>query len=178
VNPAAISFRPLQRDDFPFLQRWLNEPHVLQWWNQPLSLAEVEAKYAPRVDGLEPTYDFIIEYEQQPIGWIQWYRWSDYWEHALHLGADKDSAGVDFAIGKPSMIGRGIGSAALRKFVSEIVFVDSGISGVYSDPDEKNVRSLRTFANAGFRVVRTINVPGENCVRSVVHLNRSEYQKV
>jgi hypothetical protein len=79
---APISFRPLERSDFPRLQKWLSAPHVAAWWNDHIDLGTVEAKYGPRVDGTEPTHVFVIEQEGRPIGWTQWYLWSDYPEHA------------------------------------------------------------------------------------------------
>src|SRR5215475_10946901 len=79
---ASISFRPLERSDFRLLQEWLAAPHVAVWWKECLDLASVEAKYGPRVDGTEPTHVFVVEQEGRPIGWIQWYLWADYPEHA------------------------------------------------------------------------------------------------
>jgi aminoglycoside 6'-N-acetyltransferase len=83
------SFQPLSSADFPLLQRWLSEPHIDAWWHQALDLSAVVDKYTPRIDGTEPTHVFVIEGDSEPIGFIQWYRWADYPEHALQLGADR-----------------------------------------------------------------------------------------
>jgi RimJ/RimL family protein N-acetyltransferase len=168
----------MERTDLVLLHHWLHEPHVAPWWNESLSLEEVHAKYGPRIDGLVPTHMFIIEYAATPVGWIQWYLWSDYQKHAGHLGAGMESAGIDLTIGEKEMIGRGIGPAAIRQFVKKFIFVDPAISGVFADPDLNNNRSVRAFAKAGFEVVRTVNIPGESCTRSVVHLARSNHEKV
>jgi hypothetical protein len=42
---------------------------------------------------------FVIEQEARPIGWIQWYLWCDYPEHASQL-AEPGLAGIDLAIGR------------------------------------------------------------------------------
>jgi hypothetical protein len=34
--------------------------HIAAWWGEPLDLAAVDAKYDPRVDGVEPTHVFVI----------------------------------------------------------------------------------------------------------------------
>jgi hypothetical protein len=52
---APLSFRPLERSDFPLLQQRLAAPHVAAWWKERNDRASVEAKYGPRVDGAEPT---------------------------------------------------------------------------------------------------------------------------
>lgn len=173
-NEPSISFRPLGRSDFPQLQRWLAEPHVEQWWHEPLKPAEIEAKYGPRVDGVEPTYVYVVEYDERAVGWIQWYRWSDYPEHAIQLGADLNSAGIDLAIGEPQMIGLGIGTTAIREFIDRIVFLDPRIRTVIGDPEESNLRSLRAFEKAGFRATRTVQIRGEIFRRQVVRLERSK----
>jgi aminoglycoside 6'-N-acetyltransferase len=168
----SISFRPLSRSDFPLFQRWLLEPHVATWWHESLDLAGIEAKYGPRIDGTEPTYVFVIEYRKRLVGWIQWYRWSDYPEHALQLGAGPESAGIDLAIGEREMMGMGLGPAAIRKFINQTIFVDPTIRAVIADPAESNLRSLRAFKKAGFSVTKTVELLGESFQRSVVHLGR------
>src|ERR1700736_6377299 len=106
---TLISFRPLGRSDFPRLQEWLSGPHVAAWWGNPPNLATVNEQYGPRVDGTQPTHVFVIEVGEHPIGWIQWYLWSDYPEHATQLDAEPFSAGIDLAIGEPGMMGLGLG---------------------------------------------------------------------
>jgi RimJ/RimL family protein N-acetyltransferase len=171
---ASISFRPLERSDFPLLQEWLSAAHVAAWWNELLDLSGVEAKYGPRVDGAEPTYMFVIEQEVRPIGWIQWYLWSDYPEHARQLGAEPTSAGIDLAIGELSMTGLGLGPVIIRQFLDQFVFTNSNICAVVADPEESNIRSLHTFRKAGFNLANTVQLAGEGCRRQVVRLVRPE----
>jgi aminoglycoside 6'-N-acetyltransferase len=169
---VSISFRPLSRSDFPLLQEWLSAPHVAAWWHETLDLASVHAKYGPRVDGAEPTHVFVIEQDGRSVGWIQWYLWSDYPEHALQLRAEPGSAGIDLAIGERAMTGLGLGPSAIREFLRQIVFADSGISAVITDPEEHNFRSLRAFQKAGFLMTNTVQLAGENFKRRVVRIDR------
>jgi RimJ/RimL family protein N-acetyltransferase len=171
---ATISFRPLGESDFFLLHRWLAEPHVAEWWHESLDLAAVRARYLPRIEGSEPTHVFIIEYDGRPVGWIQWYRWSDYPEHAANLGAEPEAAGMDLAIGEKEMTGTGVGSNAIWKFLKEIVFAEPGITAIVTDPEEGNSRSLRAFQKIGFAVTKTVQLPGENFRRSVIRLNRPQ----
>jgi len=144
-------------------------PHVDAWWHEPLDLAGVEAKYGPRIEGHEATYVFVIEHGERPIGFIQWYRWADYSEHAALLGAEPNSAGIDLAIGVPELIGRGLGARVIRAFLERIVFVEPDITACVSDPETTNTRSLRAFEKAGFRRLRTLRLPGQSYSRTVVH---------
>jgi RimJ/RimL family protein N-acetyltransferase len=167
----ALSFRPLELRDLPLMQRWHGEPHVRAWWRQDPDEHALLAKYGPRIDGTEPTHVFVIEQRTRPIGWIQWYRWRDYPEHAARLGADATSAGIDLAIGAPAMLGLGIGPRAIRAFVDRVVFRDASISACISDPEERNTRSLRAFERAGF--VRMARVRDGELDRCVMRRDRS-----
>jgi aminoglycoside 6'-N-acetyltransferase len=151
---------------------------VAAWWREPLDLAGVHAKYGPRVDGIEPTHVFVIEYRGRPAGWIQWYRWSDYPGHALQLGADLESVGLDLAIGEQEMTGKGLGPGAIRQFINQIIFVDPAISTVITDPEENNLRSLRAFKKAGFTVTKKVKLQGESFQRCVVCLSRPRGESI
>src|SRR4051812_12041208 len=115
-----IAFRPLTRADFSLLQAWFAEPHIARWWRESCDPRDIEAKYGPRVEGAEPTHVFIVELGRAPVGWIQWYRWSDYPEHATQLGAAPNSAGIDLAIGDSRWLGRGLGPVLIRTFVDHV----------------------------------------------------------
>jgi aminoglycoside 6'-N-acetyltransferase len=167
----VVSFRALERSDFPLLQRWLSEPHVDAWWHESLDLAGLEQKYGPRIDGIEPTHAFIIEHESRPMGWIQWYRWSDYPRHAAQLEVEPNAAGIDLSIGEASELGRGIGSSAILQFIAKLAAAEPAITAIVTDPEEQNRRSCRAFEKAGFIPVRTVDFEGENVRRRIMHLS-------
>lgn len=142
------------------------------WWHDPLDLEGVRAKYGPRIDGRVPTRVLLMSEGEQPVGFIQWYLWRDYPEHASRLGAAADEAGIDLAIGEPDRLGRGLGSGAIAKLVTEVLFADPRIAGCVSDPEARNVRSVRAFERAGFDVTATVRLPGESVLRCVVRRRR------
>src|SRR5262245_22312058 len=101
----SVDLRPLRLDDLPLMVRWLALPHVVAWWREPRDLAAATAHYGPRIAGTEPTHVRIISAGGRPAGWIQWYRWSDYPDHAAKLGVEPGAAGPDLAIGEPDLLG-------------------------------------------------------------------------
>jgi RimJ/RimL family protein N-acetyltransferase len=171
MKAMPVSFRPLERPDLTLLQRWLSAPHVCAWWREPLDLCRLEQRYGPRIDGIEKTHVFIIEHEAQPIGWIQWYRWSDYPEHAAQLMAEPDTAGIDLAIGDVASTGIGLGPIAIRDFIARVVSGDPSVSAVVADPEERNSRSCRAFEKAGFIATATVELRGESVRRRVMRLS-------
>jgi len=72
------------------------------------------------------------------------------------------------------MTGLGLGPAAIREFVRQVVFSNPEVRAVVSDPEESNLRSLRAFEKAGFNVVRTVRLTGDACRRHVVRLDRTD----
>jgi aminoglycoside 6'-N-acetyltransferase len=146
----------MARDDLPRLDRWLREPHVAQWWRgEPADLAAVEAKYGPCVDGDDPTELFVIEDAAGPVGMIQRYLFSDEPEWATVLGEIvevTDAAGIDYLIGDPAAIGRGVGSAAVAAIVP-MVFDWRPVRSIVVTVQQANTASWRVLDKAGFRRV-------------------------
>jgi RimJ/RimL family protein N-acetyltransferase len=169
-----ISFHPLERSHFPLLLKWLAAPHVAVWWNECLDVASLEAKYGPRISGQEPVHVYVIQKESVPIGWIQWYRWCDFSDHAGKLGADSCSAGIDLAIGEIEMTGRGLGPTVIREFVANYIFANDDICAVVADPAADNLRSVRAFTKADFKIVKAVRLEGEAFERHVVRLDRRD----
>jgi|SRR5579884_3877476 len=167
-----ITFRPLQHSDFARLQKWLAAPHVAVWWNERFEMPAVEAKYGAGIDGRKPMHFYVIEHRGTAIGFIQWYRWRDFPEHAERLGADTSSAGVDLAIGEIEMTGRGLGPVIIRDFATTYIFVSNDIRSIVADPATTNARSVTAFRKAGFSVVGTVRHPREAFERHVVRLQR------
>jgi aminoglycoside 6'-N-acetyltransferase len=169
---SAISFRPLGRSDFPLLRKWLAEEHVRIWWNERFDIASLEAKYGPCIDGSEPVYVYLILHEAVPIGWIQWYRWRDFPEHSVQLGAGYTSAGIDLAIGEIEMTGRGLGPTVIREFGMNYIFTNTDVSAIVADPAASNLHSISAFKKAGFTIARTVQLVGEAFQRHIVRLER------
>ena len=180
MRDVEISFPALTLDDLPLIRRWLNEPHVYEWWgvtSGPGSLggpgaaaatdAQVYEKYAP---GLDPdaggTQRHIITVDGRAIGLIQWYPLAGEPEYAAQIGeTEPGGAGVDLFIGEIDVIERGVGTAALDHFVATIVFADLTITHAVGAPHPENARSCRAFEKAGFTFVRDAIVDGSGSER-------------
>ncbi len=171
-----ITFRTLTRSDLPTLQRWLNTPHVYEWWGRHVgpgalggtgpnaaTAAQVEEKYGSIIDHGGTTHRFIIEHDSVPIGLIQWYHLSDFPDYARAIGEDAAAPGVglDLLIGEPEALGRGLGTRAISQFVTSVVFPHSKTDRIVVGPAATNARSVRAFEKAGFRHARVVTLPDE-----------------
>ncbi len=185
MSAATIEFPHLTLDDLPLIRRWLNMPHVYEWWgvaSGPGSLggpgdaaateAQVYEKYAPGVDPeAVGTQRHVITVDARPVGLIQWYALADEAAYAAEIGeAEPGGVGIDLLIGEPDRVDRGLGPAALDRFVTEIVFADPTITRAIGAPHPDNVRSCRAFEKAGFVFVRDAVVADSGPER--VHVRR------
>jgi aminoglycoside 6'-N-acetyltransferase len=139
--------------DLSLLQRWLCQPHVMEWWRgEPKDLAAVEAKYRPCIDGDDPTELFVITESGRPIGMIQRYLMADEdeWSTAFADILDvSNAAGIDYLIGEPDAVGRGIGTAAIAMFV-ESIFQWRPVGSIVVTVQQSNPASWRVLERTGF----------------------------
>ena len=166
---APFVFRALQKSDYPLIAAWLAEPHVAARWREQADVAHVAAMYDASVEGREPAYVFVIEHDRHLIGWVQWFRWSDYPQDGEQMGVNAGAAGLDLAIGEASQIARGLGPAIIGAFIKTVVGADPTINCVITDIDADNVRSLRAFAKAGFRPAGSVEADDKR--RTIVRLD-------
>jgi RimJ/RimL family protein N-acetyltransferase len=146
-----IHFRALERGDLPLMHRWLNSPHVVEWWpDEAVSLDEIVAIYSPRIDGEEDVRCFVIVNDHRAIGYIQEYP----------IG--EDSAGIDLFIGEVEFCRRGLGAPIIRQFLNDIVFADTAVESCIIDPVVSNRGAIRAYEKAGFRFLKTVTNPGES----------------
>jgi RimJ/RimL family protein N-acetyltransferase len=149
-----IGFVPVRPEHYPLLERWLALPHMREWWGDP---NEEIGYIRDMVEGRDTTRPFLIVFEGEPVGYIQyWYvghhqnaAWTA--DHPWLLELPSETIGVDLSIGRPDKLSKGLGSAALASFVA--MLRDRGHRSIVIDPDPNNARAVRAYAKAGFRPV-------------------------
>lgn len=157
-----IEFTALREDHFQLLITWLQTPHVAQWWAQGevWDTQAVSEKYNSYVQGykinehgIKKNIDaFIIVYEQQPIGYIQFYNVYDFSRdiafEEIRKKLPAECAALDIFIGDLSCTGKGIGVLAIKEFLEQHVF--KKFSACYVDPEKNNAAAIRAYEKAGF----------------------------
>ena len=148
-----MGLRPFGGADFALLSAWLAVPHVQAWWREEHDLAAVEARYRPAVDGTDPTELFIVERGAEPVGFVQRYRLDDdpAWREALAVAAvPHPAAGIDYLIGRPELIGQGLGPELIGLLVTDTWRRYPDVIAVVVDVAQQNRRSWRALERAGF----------------------------
>jgi aminoglycoside 6'-N-acetyltransferase len=163
----VITLVPMRVDHLPAVARWLEQPHVAEWWLSDAHAAAELDEYRHRID--DPTHAtqmLVALHEGRAIGFAQWYRWADYATHATSLGALWAEVGIDYAIGEPEMLGQGLGVHLVEAVVRE---ARSHLpeASVVVDPDAENHPSRHTLEGAGFHLVEVKELTTDSRTRSV-----------
>ena len=164
--PGAYEFRPMTHADLPLMRRWLDMPHVREWWGEP----DAELGYVRNmIDGRDTTRPFIFSVGGEPVGYIQYWfvghhqnaQWIE--DHPWLAELPSDAVGVDLSIGDPDKLAQGVGSSVLRAFAESLV--RQGHQTIIIDPDPSNTRAVRAYEKAGFRAIpRLVGRTGDTLI--------------
>ena len=155
-----ISLRLMEdtMEDYTAMRQWFLEPELQEWvWcdakgEPPVSLERVIEKYGPRVKNPTDVFPYFILRDGAPIGFIQYYI------------QDEATIGLDMWIGVLHERNHGYGTEALAQMVRLIHEKHPGVKEVFIDPEEANVRAVKCYQKAGFRVSDEIVVDGCRCL--------------
>ena len=159
-----ISFTPLQESHFLLLLKWLEVPHVKEWWDPEVkwTLETIHEKYASYVKGYKlvdgvrkEIHGFIICIDTVPIGYIQIYNAYEHPRSAALVDLPPSLMAFDIFIGETEYLGKGIGSKALKTFFEN--FNKEPYAYVFTDPDKDNIAAIKAYERAGFRKIKDNN---------------------
>lgn len=119
ISNSHLSIRALRMEDKDILVKWMSNPTVLQYYqgrDEPLDMEKVtEIFYDPDTEDVQ----CIIEYEDVPIGYIQYYVLDEESRQAYgYQDADEIIYGMDQFIGEPEYWNRGIGTLLIQTMIT------------------------------------------------------------
>lgn len=151
----AIGFRPMTEADLPMVARWLRAEHTQPWWSYDADYGAIEQA----VRGREPVEAWILVVDGHDAGYFQVYdvgHDDDYRGACASVGVAAGTAGIDYLIGDPDLVGGGLGTRAIATFVRDIVFARGPWPAVSAGPHPANAASRRVLEKNGFRVAGDI----------------------
>lgn len=151
-----IHFEPFHERHLSIFVAWLKAPHVKQFWTESEDEYELRNKFLVQLGqrGVKPQ---IMLLDGMAIGYIQSYQ-------ACQVGggwwpdADPGIFGIDQFIGDPALIGKGVGTEIIAKFV-EILSQDDRVKEIVADPDPSNSRAIKAYQKVGFIPSGVITTP-------------------
>jgi aminoglycoside 6'-N-acetyltransferase len=172
---VEFEFRALAAEDFERMHRWLNTPHVSEWWGGGATMEDVVREYSSYLDGTEKVRGYIVSLEGAPIGHVQWIRYGDYPDYMRIVGNDNpNAANCDVFIGEVDHLHRGLGGPLLIQFIRDVIFADPSITTCFIDPHPSNRIAIRAYEKAGFRSVRDVADDGHGEPVHLMEMKRPE----
>lgn len=150
-----FTFIELDKKHVQLLYTWLQEPHVLEFWDDGLRTPNAVEEFYFVNNGVKR---WIFAYQEKPIGYIQFYfadKDSPYYQFQKFNAKEKSNAnetvvGIDLFIGDKSNLGKGLASLLLMHFIKQFC-TDADVLIV--DPQSENVKAIHLYEKLGFKVV-------------------------
>ena len=148
-----MTWRHVTPDDFALLARWLSAPHVARWWNHETSAEAVERDFGPSARREEPNEDLLGFLDGAPLGLVQRSFWHDYPEYVEELAptmaVPARAMTIDYLIGDPAHVGRGLGTRMIRSALEHLWASHQSAECVIVPVHADNIASWRTLEKAG-----------------------------
>jgi aminoglycoside 6'-N-acetyltransferase len=163
---TELTFRSMREADLELVRTWLGLPHVAAWYLAGSTVEQELDELRQCIAGEQPTYALMVLERGRPIGWCQWYVCGDYPDHAAGVGAEPGDIGVDFAIGDPARVGKGVGTSLIAALVAHVRDRHPA-AGFVADPEATNRASRRVLEKNGFELIREGTIASEPTVATM-----------
>ncbi|MFC7079357.1 GNAT family N-acetyltransferase [Halorussus caseinilyticus] len=167
----TVSFRRAEMDDLGMLHAWLNEDHVLPYWQLDDPLPEFRDALAEKLadDHMTP---YVGHLDHVPMSY-----WECYWAAddpiADYYDADPTDQGIHLLIGPPEYLGQGYAEPLLRA-VTEMQFRHGETDRIVTEPDVRNEIVHHVFEQCGFEPQREIETDEKTALLMVCERERFE----
>lgn len=142
-----ITLRQFTDNDLAVFKEWLKTPHVANWYHEPNDwIYEVETRNTE----FNWLHHFIVEYENQPIGFCQYYE-------CIHAEEDwygnievPGTYSIDYLIGDVNFLKKGYGKAIVNALIEKI---KSNVNAkrIIVQPELENKASCNTLLSCNFK---------------------------
>ena len=99
---------------------------------------------------MSPTRMWVVEVNGRSVGFCQDFRLRDHPDYSP-VTPDPEAVGVDYAIGEPHLIGRGVGTVMLWTWLASARRRYPDVATYVASPDHRNAASLRVLEKLGLR---------------------------
>jgi len=146
------------REDYELMAKWLSDEKVLKYYGgrgNPFNLEKIIEKYSPRVLGKDKVSPCIVEFDRNPIGYIQYFKLSENDKHEYELSTIEKTYGIDLFIGEIRYWNQGFGTLIIKTILEDL-FQKKKAKKVVVDPATRNQRVIRCNEKCGFRKVKLL----------------------
>ena len=150
---GKISIRKLKDidSDYKYLTEWYKEEPIYRVFEQRiLSYEEIKKKYYPRTLRNAKVPVYMIEYDKEPVGIIQYTLIGNEDKELYKLKEDKIYE-MDIFIGNLNLHHKGIGTRAINILVNKL-FKEKNADLVVMCPLKTNEKAINCYKKCGFTI--------------------------
>lgn len=156
IQQNELTIRLMNHHDFHLMVKWLNDERVLKFYEEPpTDLDRVNRKYGPRVDGEHYVTPCIIEYRDNPIGYMQYYEIQETELITYGYMDEQNIYGIDQFIGETELWDKGIGTKMIQLMLDYLC--ENGASKVVLEVKSNNCRAISSYTKCGFKRIKELN---------------------
>jgi aminoglycoside 6'-N-acetyltransferase len=151
---GPLIVRILEKKDNQLLAKWLSDPAVLEFYegrDNPFDVDKVNHVFYDEDEAVK----CLVEYNDQAIGYIQFYPLDDESRIDYGYGTDENIYGIDQFIGEVEYWNKGIGTFLVTSMVTYLI-KDKKADRVVMDPQTRNARALKCYEKCGFKKVKLL----------------------
>lgn len=153
----GFTFEPLSLDHLILLHQWLQGEHVRQFWDDgDRTLEEVKKHYWNQKD----VQSWVASINGAPFAYLQIYFVTESHEFNPWRSKKYTTLGLDFFIGEPSFLGKGLAIPLIETFMAEILKSYLPYR-LLVDPEVKNLKVLSIFNKMGFQLIGELESKGK-----------------
>ncbi|MDD3341469.1 MAG: GNAT family N-acetyltransferase [Bacilli bacterium] len=140
-------------EDYKTLENWYQKEEIYKHFEQrKLTYKEVKNKYLPRTKENAEIPVFMIEYENQPIGIIQ-YQLVNPENKRLYNITTNNCYEIDIFLGELKLHNKGIGRKSIN-LLSKYLFNEKQAKLLIMCPLKENIVGIKCYEHCGFKIER------------------------
>ncbi len=158
---TKINFKKAAIEHQEIIFQWLDEPHMREFWDNTQEHRDdiLNFIHGRKQHYFAGTTHYWVGYlDEQPFCFIlsdqilPSEELSDL--HRAHLSEVGHTITIDFGIGNPNFLGKGLAATTLQEFTTFYQQqIDSQADTFFIDPDMNNPRAFHVYEKAGFKLV-------------------------
>jgi len=155
---AGIAFRRLDLEaDLELVHGWMQQPHVLPWWELGGSVELVREFLLAQAALAHLDQWIVTDDERTPFAYVETYRVPDDPLGDLY-DAQPGDRGFHLLVGPSERLGSGIAQVLVGHLVTQLLD-DCGSSRIVCEPDARNTRMLALCRALGAEEIAQIELP-------------------
>lgn len=159
INNLHVKLRRMTEKDYENMLEWRHDEDVKKFYSNPhdtYTLEKVVKKYKSRIEGNDKKIPIIIEYNENPVGYLQYYELDLKEKSDYELPAGMVTYGMDVLIGNIQYRNIGIATQAIQ-LLQNYLKENTNVKKIVLKLAKENLSAKRCYEKCGFSKMKSVN---------------------